>query len=255
MDKEFQTTFIPKQPLTPPPTSSFATNKGVEPIGIFSLIAGILFVAGLAMTGGAFAYEYTLKNRIATMEESLARTEKAFEPSLIVELQRLDRRLSVANDLLRGHIAVSPVFRVIEESTLRQVKYDTFNFVFENSQASVTMSGIAQDYRTIAEQSLIFGSNRFINNHLFSKFALNTRGQVTFDVALNLSSDLVLFDRSLGRVPGGSSVTAPTSALDFLSASAQAIGEEPLETSQEVGIPGLDPVSLSTDTPMNMLTN
>lgn len=240
MDKEFQTTFIPKKNLSQEaPQARQASPRGAV-LGIFPIIAAIIFFLGVVAAGGAFAYELLLERRIESMRESLTRSQGAFEPSLIVELRQLDRRLNVANDLLRSHVAVSPVFRVIENVTLQSVKYDTFDYVFTEGRAEISMNGIARDYKTVAEQSQVLGRNQFANDHIFSNFSLNNQGNVQFNLDLTMGSDLVLFENSLGRVPSASEQETPAASLnEFFSSDTIA---DPIVDDQSVGIPSLDPL-------------
>jgi hypothetical protein len=261
MDKEFQTTFIPKKSLTEEslPAQSSLQKRGVQPIGIFSAIAMVLFFVGIAASGGAFAYEKYLDNRIVTLRQSLEKAEKAFEPSLIIELQKLDTRLRTAEILLSRHISVSPVFRLIEDATLQSVQYDSFEYVFEGGKADVSMTGIAQNYRTVAEQSLVLGDNRFIDNHIFSNFTLNNKARVVFNLGLSVSPDLVLFEKSLGKVPANTSEEVVLDAPSIADTGVIVPGIE----NQEIGIPSLDPLAIpvsntapvSTDAPVTPAVN
>lgn len=238
MDKEFQTTFIPKKPLMEEPQKRARASR---PLGIFSAVAIFIFIIAVIASGAVFAYERFLNNRLVTLKGSLELAEKSFEPSLIVALQSLDTRLRVAETLLNGHVAVSPVFRVIEDTTLQSIQYESFEYIFEGGQARVKMSGIARQYQTIAEQSLLFGENRFITNHIFSNFSLTSTGRVSFDLELIVSPELVLFVRSLGEVP---------TAIPLETLPPSTITETPVETSEdaqsEIGIPSLDPNAASS---------
>lgn len=251
MDKEFQTTFIPKKNLTQEAPQSPQSKARGAALGIFPILAGIAFFIGIVAAGGAFTYELLLERRIETMRESLARSRGAFEPSLIVELRELDRRLSVANNLLRSHISVSPVFRVIEEVTLQSVKYDSFSYTFQDSHAAIEMNGIARDYKTVAEQSQILGRNQFASDHIFSNFTLNNQGNVQFNLGITVGPELVLFENSLGRAPQNTMRPESHSAInEFLSSQATDGADGTLDESEPVGIPSLEPPvdqSLSDD--------
>lgn len=238
MDNEFQTTFIPKKPLAEqrtPTASSAGSKRNAKPLGIFSVVSVMLLIVAVVLAVGAFAYQRFLSTRITSLRTSLERAEKAFEPSLIVELQSLDTRLQTAESLLASHVAISPVFRLIEDATLPNVQYDSFDYSFEEGVAKVSMTGIAENYRTVAEQSLVLGENRFITDHIFSNFTLNTREQVVFDLDLVVSPELVLFEKSLGELPSQSADTSTDELFQRLNES-QNMGD-----TETVGIPSLDP--------------
>lgn len=197
MDNEFQTTFIPKKPLAEERVKSSAAKR---PLGIFTMLATLIFVITLLVFGGFFLYERSLSTQIESSRESLKRAEAAFEPSLIVELQELDTRLRTANTLLSQHISVSPIFKILENNTLKSVQYNDLAYTFEGEKGTLEMTGIARRYQAIAEQSVLFGENRFISDHIFSDFSLTEEGLVSFSVVLTISPELVYFERSLGEV-------------------------------------------------------
>jgi hypothetical protein len=264
MDKEFQTTFIPKKPMTEERSSPRTSSS--KPLGIFSVIATLFFAIAILAAGAVYGYERYLESRISTLRGSLQRAEDAFEPSLIVQLQKLDKRLRVSETLLNRHVAVSPMFKVLETVTLQGVQFDNFNYEYqEGGIANIEMAGRARTYQTIAEQSELFGGNRFITDHIFSNFTLNDSGLVAFDLGVTMSPELVYFARSLGEVP--TSAGLQIGDLVPVNSENEALGENtevmnagesmapaPEEaTPVDIGIPSLDPAasSMSTDGEVN----
>lgn len=221
MDKEFQTTFIPKKPLAEQKVS--ARNVTKKPVGIFTLVATIIFIITLLGAGGVLFFERYVQQQIAEAQASLERAEKAFEPSLIIELQELDTRLQTADELLTEHIAVSPIFRILENLTLKSVEYTTFQYDIEGQIGNIKLTGLARRYQTIAEQSLLFGQSRFIEEHIFSDFTLNEEGRVTFNLSLTISPELLLFTRSLGEVPSEDEPTINDAVNNALNTQTQPI--------------------------------
>lgn len=197
MDKEFQTTFIPKKPLTEDRVTKKVSSR---PLGIFTMISTLIFIVTILIGVGLYFFNGFMKKQIATSQVSLERAEAAFEPSLILELQELDTRLRVADTLLTQHIAVSPIFRILEGATLPSVQFNNFKYAFEGGQAKVALSGLARRYQTIAEQSLLLGEDRFVTEHIFSNFSLNEEGRVAFNLDLSVSPELIYFTRSLGEI-------------------------------------------------------
>lgn len=197
MDQEFQTTFIPKKPLAEERKKTAPVKK---PLGIFNMLATLIFVITLLIVGGVFVYERFMAGQIEASAESLRRAEAAFETSLVEELQTLDTRLKAAETLLSQHIAISPVFRILENDTLKSVQYEDFTYVIEGDRGLIEMTGLARSYQAIAEQSVLFGENRFVEDHIFSDFSLTDEGLVSFGVVLTLGPDLLYFEESLGQV-------------------------------------------------------
>ncbi len=198
MDKEFKTTFIPKAPVAPEAGASMSMpeHKTVRPIGLVTAISVLLVVVVGLLALGVYLYEGLLNKNLVDMKASLELAKKEFEPSLIVEMQALDRRLNVASELLVTHAVVTPLFETLQRDTLPSVRFNLFDYMFVNGAGAVRMSGEARSYPAIALQSNVFGDNQYIRNHLFSNFARLDSGRVSFDLEFTPSSDLVYFDDS-----------------------------------------------------------
>lgn len=188
---QFTTTFIPKKPMV----QEVATGAPVSrPVGILSSVSLILFIITILMGGGVYFWEtYTIKN-VAVLENSVKTVEKEFEPQLITQLQALDKQLKNANVLIKNHAVVSPIFDLLESSTLKQVQFSKFDLVSEDTKGySVKMSGVADGYRSIAQQADVLGASSYIKNAIFSNFFLNQQGRVTFDVTFGVTPEFLNF--------------------------------------------------------------
>jgi hypothetical protein len=254
MDKEFQTTFIPKKSMT---ESSAAPQKRSRPLGIFSAIAILLFIIAVVSALVVFGYDRVIRSRVATLRASLETAEKQFEPNFIVTLQKLDARLRVSEDLLNQHVAVSPIFKVLENTALQGVQYDNFSYeVQPNGSALLEMSGLARRYQTIAEQSDLLGANRFVTDHIFSNFTLTNTGRVAFNLELTMSPELVFFARSLGEIPATNTIqvqTPTTQDVDTDTTSGVDLDtDSDIDTS--LGIPSLDPSTSSSSSTGDTIT-
>lgn len=225
---EFQTTFIPKKPIGE--TAQAVQPKRQNPsVGIFTMLATLLFVISLIASGGIYFYNQLLTANIATMQESLSTAEGRIEQSFIVELQNLDKRLRNSNQLIAQHVAISPFFRFLEDNTLKSIQYDSFDFSFSEGRPVATITGRARQYRTIAEQSINFGESSLIETHVFSNFTLTQQGQVSFSLKIIPSSDLLFFEKSLGRVIENK-FTTPVQVQETMQVIPSAPAPEPAET-------------------------
>jgi len=197
MDGDIKTTFIPKR-IAPAasavPTSAPARRKVS---GLLNIAATLLFVVAVLSSGGVYLYKTYLNRNIVSMNETIDRAEKAFEPSLILELVRLDTRLKVSSQLLAKHTAFSPLFRFLEQATLPDVSFTSFQFQYDEGVPRVQMKGIATRYTPIAQQSNVLGESNLIVDHIFSNFALTDSGRVSFDLNYGLNPDLLLFTSRL----------------------------------------------------------
>lgn len=200
MEGDIKTTFIPKR------TSPISTATGAAPVrhktaGLLNIIATLIFVVALLSAGGVYLYKSYVTKNIASMKETIDRAEKAFEPSLILELVRLDTRLKVSSELLSKHTAFSPLFRSLEQATLPDISFTSFQFEYDEGVPRVQMKGLATRYTPIAQQSNVLGESNLIVDHIFSNFALTDTGRVSFDLNYGLNPDLLLFTSRLSATP------------------------------------------------------
>jgi hypothetical protein len=196
---EFQTSFIPKKPLAEERAPAAPTRR----YGLLSLIATIIFFATIAAAGGVYLYRVSLASQVAELSASLDRARAAFEPSLVETLTTLDKRLSASAEVLAGHTTVSPVFQSLEDLTLKSVRFTKFAYEIpeDTKLMTVTMSGTARSYTSIALESDMLGRNKYFQDVVFSNLQLDSAGNVGFD--LEFTVDPAFLD--YGSVVAGAS--------------------------------------------------
>src|SRR3989344_6072165 len=188
MPQEFQTSFIPKKPITEEKTLA---PRRVSP---FAFIAAILFFLALAGSVSLYFYKALLNKRISAMDTELKRIESQFDESFVADVSRLDRRILASKEILSGHLPVSPFFLLLEDITIKSVRFNKFQFsVGEEKTYEVKMSGQATGYRAIALQASLFGGQASIVNPIFSNFVLDDKGSVSFDLSFNLDSKFLSY--------------------------------------------------------------
>jgi hypothetical protein len=198
MDKEFQTSFVPKKKIVEREPRVHSGSFS----GMANTFALLVFIVSLLGAGGTYLYRSSLQNNIAQYKDSLTRAEAAFEPSLITTLQSLDKRMIAANSILSSHIAVSPIFALLGDLTLPTVRYSDFSYEFDQDNENlvdIKITGQAKGYNYIALQSDLFGQNKFIKNPIFSNFTLDQLGNVDFDLTFSVDKSLVVYESFLER--------------------------------------------------------
>lgn len=180
MEKDFQTSFIPKKPMIEErPVSS-------RPVGIFMAAAFFILFVVIILSGGLYFYNGVLSKNIKEMETNLNLAKGRFEPSKIVQLQLLDKRLKAATSVLSTHVAISPIFKSLQEITMKSVRFTKFSYSVGSLQDAqkieVKMSGAAVGYRSIALQADLFARNKFFIDPVFSNLSLDEKGNVVFDL-------------------------------------------------------------------------
>lgn len=216
MPPQQTTTFIPKQPVASPiPKAASAAKDGApilrssrkrrggKPIGILVFFAGLILVVVLVLIGALFGYQYLLKQRIAGLEQTLARVEQPVSSAFLDEVGNLHGRINGATELLNKHVAISPAFEMLEKLTLQKVRYAEFSYAHSpgSSNDIVTITGEADDYTAIANQSRLYEATPFISSHVFSGFTLQETGKIRFNLELVIKSDLYLYSKTLGELP------------------------------------------------------
>lgn len=200
MDKEFQTSFIPKKPLT---EDKVITER---PVSIVTLLATVVFFATLVAGVGAYGYKVILTKQVKGMSESLDLAKNAFEPTLLADLQVLEKRINASQEILTNHIAVSPIFRSLQDLTLKSIRFTKFNYnLAKDGSIEVKMSGLSPNYNyiTLALQSDVLAKNKYINNPVFSNLNLDEKGNVTFDLAFSVDSSFVRYGSPVASAPTG----------------------------------------------------
>ena len=145
------------------------------------------------------------------MGNELNLAKDSFEPSKILQLQDLDKRINAANEVLSNHIAVSPIFSALQAVTMKTVGYTKFGYTFDgskNSKIAVSMSGIAVGYASIAQQADLLAQNKYLIDPVFSNLSLDDKGNVTFDLNFSVDPNLVDYKKILETTNGVSSSTS-----------------------------------------------
>ena len=192
MDPAGQGSFIPKQSLT-------AASRGGG-IGIFFLLALIIFVMSLVSAGAAFGYQQILNNTIAGKDDSLRKAEGAFDAGTIQDLLRMDNRLVQARGLLQKHVAPSAILYFLSTITLERVQLNSFNVTLnKNGSASLGITGMADSFSGVALQSDQFGSTKVLKDVIVSGVSVNEVGKVSFAVNATVDPSLILYSNNLSQ--------------------------------------------------------
>ena len=197
MEPKFQSSFIPKGPAAAMATGSAPVRRRGAERGIVSFIASIVFILSVIAAGGAFGYKYYLKYRIDQMGVDLEQARAALQSETISELVRLDKRMVSTRDIIAGHKVVSPLFRFLEESTPRTVRFSEFQYNASESGIELTMIGEARGYAALAYQADIFNRSQYFKDPVFSDLSLNDNGDVIFSFKATMDPSLISYKRQV----------------------------------------------------------
>jgi hypothetical protein len=192
MDPKFQTSFIPKKPIVG------GANRNSSPINLFTLLGTVVFIAALAMSGGAFFYQKILVKQIEKNQADLNRAKDDFDPETINAIVRFDARAQTGKKLLESHIAVTPIFDFISQITLESVRFRDFEFTYISpTDIEVEMKGLAQSYTSVALQSDILNEQKNLKETIISDMSLESTGNVAFNVSTKLNAELLSYAKGL----------------------------------------------------------
>lgn len=201
MEAKYQTSFIPKKPVTTGQRSSGG-------VSLLLLISIIIFLVSL----GSVAYVILFKQAYIKSIEEAQQTIETNKSGLVSDsitiesLVELDSRINVANKLLNSHIAVSPIFSFLQQSTLKSVRFKNFSFTSAgkdssgSSRVSIQMSGQAKDWETVASQADEFGKTewkKIINEPKISNLSLNSDGSISFVFSAYINPDYLAYDNNV----------------------------------------------------------
>ena len=202
MDQNFQTSFIPKKPLTE------GRAVASRPVGFLTIISIFIFFTVLLASGGLYFYKGILTKNVAQMDADLTLAQNRFELSKITQLQTLDKRLRASTEILSKHVAISPIFSALQAVTRKTVRYTKFSYNLSDTsktKVDVLMSGQAIGYRSIALQSDLFATNKYLIDPVFSNLSLDTKGNVLFDLAFSVDPIFVDYKTTLATESANSS--------------------------------------------------
>jgi hypothetical protein len=199
MEPKFRTSFIPKKALA---TATGVKKKGSGgPLGIVILLTLVIALGTVVLSVGVFLYQQILEVNITRKTETLERARSAFEPALIKELVRIDTRTNAAASILNEHIAPSVLFESLENLTLKSVQFEDFNLTHvSDERVSISMKGIANDFRGIALQANVFGDSRLIRDPIFSNLNLNQAGKAVFDFSAFIDISFINYVSNVNTV-------------------------------------------------------
>lgn len=196
MENSFQTSFIPKKPIT---TTTNSSNKIKQPTSLFSLISIFLLIAMGVLSAGVYLYKGFLQTQKQSLSEELLKSREKFEKDTIDDLELFDKRSRSAKQVLDGHIVLSPMFALLGSLTIPSIQYTKFDHKTTDQGFIVEMSGMAKDYKSIALQADVFNTakGRFFKNVVFSNLTRDKTNNVLFDVKFEVDPSLLSYEKDI----------------------------------------------------------
>jgi hypothetical protein len=184
MDRN-QTSFIPKRELY-----TKVETPVVYQYSVLSIISFSILALSVVLSVSVFIYQKVLVSRVSKINSELVAKKNAFEPDLIDELIKTDKKIETLKTLLKTKSTVLPVFSMLEESTLETVRFTSLKYFLDSKTgASIDLAGEALSSASVALQSDVLNSYPKILNPDFSSFTISDNGTVKFNFKAGLKKE------------------------------------------------------------------
>ncbi|MBI1975447.1 MAG: hypothetical protein HYS59_00405 [Candidatus Vogelbacteria bacterium] len=193
--RTFQTTFIPRGNLSGVAPAGQGRRRTINVLLVIGVVSFLVSVAGYA---GAIIYSGIARTSIEQLGTSLQRARDAFDPNLLFELDRVDRKVEAGKLVLADHVTLLPLFAVLDQSTLKAVRFNSFTYAQQgNADARIDLSGHASSFATVALQSDAFVETKRLRNVVFSDLTVTPTGSVNFRMSATVDPALLSYKRNV----------------------------------------------------------
>jgi len=155
---------------------SLVLRKAKEPkklIYIISFLVGVLLIFGFYFI--IKNHQKSLVKEIARLEnENIKRDEEKRELMKNSEVSNFQNRLSVIEQLIKGHLEWVGVLDFLEKRTMPKVQYQSFGC--EIGSKTIRVSGITPNFTSLAEQIIILKKQPLIKSFKLSSFSMKDEG-------------------------------------------------------------------------------
>lgn len=191
MEPKFNQTFIPKRPVSSSPKQTVSRRSRYSFLGV---VGTVLFVLAVLAVGGIWGYQEYLNKEIDSKKVILEQSLEAIEGDFIEEVEDIDQRINLAQDILGDHLVPSRFFAELQDMTLQKVRFLDFSYeTTPGANPVIFLTGVSPDYESVALQSDIFANSENIQSSLFTDLALTEEGEVSFVVSATVDKNLTSY--------------------------------------------------------------
>jgi Tfp pilus assembly protein PilN len=176
-------------------------------VNLVLILSILIFIITTSAAGGVYLYKSTLMKQKEEKDTELVEAKKSFGLADIAVLKQRSAELQTAKTLLQGHTSALPLFALIQENTLKSVRFKSFSLTKNN----LTLSGEARGFNAVAYQSQVFTKVEDFRAPTFSGFVLQDSGNVSFSFSAVVSPKLLRYANTVGDVNGQPSATPDNS--------------------------------------------
>jgi hypothetical protein len=184
MAPNFQSSFIPKEPVT---EEVFKKKKA----GLIGILVVCLFISSIVIAVAMYFYKGIVKGDIQNLQLQLASDEKNIDKKSIDDMSLFTQKLGIAKTIVLKHQVISRFLESLASSTVSSVQFTSFGYgnLGENS-LTVSLKGKATSYASVALQENIFSQNKYFKSISFSNLTLSDKGLVSFDLDILVDPEI-----------------------------------------------------------------
>lgn len=213
MASGFQSSFIPKDPISP---EVFKKKK----TGLLGILAVSIFISSVIVAVGAVFYKDIVRKDIISLQTELALAEENIDRESVQRMIDFSQKLNIVKSIVARHQAVSGFLESLASSTASAVSFTDFSYsALTPNSLVVSMKGVTNSYSAVAFQEGIFKNNKDWKSVSFSNLALGEKGAVTFDVSVLINPQVVAYTPSFSTPSVGTTTfDADLTSLENLGA-------------------------------------
>ncbi len=187
MASDFQSSFIPKDPIT---EEVFKKKKA----GVLGVLAVSLFVTSIILSVAMYFYKGIIKSDIQNLQSQLAESEKNIDKKTINDMSQFGKKLDTAKSIVLRHQVISNFLEALSSSTVSSVQFIDFSYSnLKEGELTVNLKGKATSYAGVALQENVFSKNKYFKSILFSNLTLADKGLVSFDLAISVDPQISVY--------------------------------------------------------------
>lgn len=195
-ETKFTTSFIPKKTIgTVGSGGRIQRKKGS---GIFTLISFVIFMTAIVIAVGTFLYKIKLETDAKNQITTLATVGESLDQQFIAEAVRLNDRINGVQKLLDNHLSPSQIFILMEDWTIKTLRFNSLNFsVGADGNLVLNGGGVASGFESIIQQSDKYGQSKYLRNIIFSNLQNNADDLVSFSFEGNVDPELIIYRNTI----------------------------------------------------------
>lgn len=195
MDKSFETSFMPQQPLL----RVEGVSRRREPVNIAMILALVIFFVTLAVCGGMYFYKLQVDKRVHARAVELEEAEKLLDIDEIELYKKIDMRIDTAKNLLENHTVFTVILNLLEESSAQNIGLTSLGYSGDKKSFSLMVGGQAASYGAVYFQANAWRAMApLVQSVSIESLNLDdTSGVVSFNARFIINPDMTKYTRLL----------------------------------------------------------